>query len=53
MSRKKGTVEKVGKSKFSFYIRLDNDTRYFNTKFEPKCGVGDTVGLEFVEKGET
>jgi hypothetical protein len=52
MSKRKGTVTKIGKSQYSFYIQLDGDSHYFNTKFDPKCGVGDVVGITFDKKGE-
>ena len=53
MSRCKGTVTSVGKGKFSFFILLDSkDGHYFNTKFEPKCGIGDVVGIEYEPKGD-
>lgn len=50
--KRKGTVSKVGKSKFSFFVMLDGEAFYFNTKFEPKCGVGDVVGIEFDKKAD-
>jgi hypothetical protein len=31
---------------------LDGEAFYFNTKFEPKCGVGDVVGIEFDKKAD-
>ena len=52
-NRTKGIVSKTGKGKYSYYIRLDGDSVYYNTKFEPKCNEGDTVGIEFEPKGET
>jgi hypothetical protein len=52
MSRRKGTVSRVGKSKYSYYIQLDGDGFYFNTKYEPKCGIGDVVGIEFEKKAD-
>lgn len=52
MARRKGTVSKIGKSKYSFFIQLDGDGHYFNTKYNPKCGVGDVVGLTYEPKGE-
>ncbi len=52
MARIKGTVSKVGKSEYSYYIRIEGDERYFNTKFEPKCGEGDVVGIEYEPKGD-
>ncbi len=53
MSKCKGTVKSQGKGKFSFYVTLEeNDGFYFNTKFEPKCGVGDVVGIEYEPKGD-
>jgi hypothetical protein len=51
--RKKGTVTKAGKGKFSYYIVLDDNGFYFNTKFEPKCGEGDVVGIEYEPKGDS
>ncbi len=55
MSRAKGKVARIGDGKFdSKYIMLDNkDGFYFNTKFDPKCGVGDVVGITYTPKGET
>ncbi len=52
MSKRKGKVSKIGKSKYSYFIQLDGDGHYFNTKYDPKCGVGDVVGVEFEPKGE-
>lgn len=52
MARKKGTVTRAGKSKFSYYIQLDGDQHYYNTKFKPKCGEGDVVGLEFNKQND-
>lgn len=51
-SKRKGKVSKIGKSKYSYYIQLDGDGFYFNTKFDPKCGVGDVVGITFDRKGD-
>ena len=54
MSKAKGTVKLVGKGKFSSFVMLeDRDGFYFNTKFDPKCGIGDVVGIEFEQKGDT
>jgi hypothetical protein len=54
MAKVKGTVKLVGDGKFSKFVMLENrDGYYFNTKFDPKCGVGDVVGIEFESKGET
>ncbi len=53
MSRCKGKVTGIGKGKFSYFIRLDTkDGFYFNTKYDPKCGIGDVVGIEFEQKAE-
>lgn len=52
MARKKGTVTKAAKSRFGYFLQLDGDQFYYNTKFEPKCGEGDVVGLEFTPKGD-
>lgn len=53
MSKIKGTVSKAGKGKFSYFVLLDGNDFYYNTKFEPKCGEGDVVGIEFTPKGES
>lgn len=54
MAKRKGKVSKIGKSKYSYYLQLDGDGFYFNTKFNPsKVGVGDVVGIEFDPKGDT
>ncbi len=54
MSRAKGKVARIGDGKFSKYIMLDNkDGFYFNTKYNPKCGVDDVVGITYTPKGET
>ena len=54
MSRAKGKVARIGEGKFSKYIMLDNkDGFYFNTKYNPKCGVDDVVGITYTPKGET
>lgn len=53
MSKIKGTVSGVGKGKFSYFITLESkDGFYFNTKYEPKCGKGDVVGIEYEQKAE-
>jgi len=53
MSKKKGTVTAVGKGKYSYFIQLDTmDGFYFNTKYEPKCGKGDVVGIEYHKKDD-
>ena len=52
MSRIKGTVTGEGKSQYSYYVRLDGNQFYYNTKYEPKSGIGDVVGIEFEQKGE-
>jgi len=53
MSKKKGVVTAVGKGKFSYFIQLDTmDGFYFNTKYEPKCGKGDVVGIEYHKKDD-
>ena len=54
MSKIKGTVTRVGDGKFSKFVMIDaRDGFYFNTKFDPKCGVGDVVGIEYEPKGDT
>ena len=53
MSRIKGTVTGEGKSQYSYYVRLDGNQFYYNTKYEPKSGIGDVVGIEFEPKGES
>jgi len=54
MARVKGTLTKVGKGKFGFFLMLqEREGFYFNTKYEPKAGVGDVVGIEFTPKGDT
>jgi len=53
MSKKKGVVTAVGKGKFSYFIQIDTmDGFYFNTKYEPKCGKGDVVGIEYHKKDD-
>lgn len=52
MSRKKGTVTGIGKSQYSYFIQLDGDQFYYNTKFEPKCGKDDVVGITFSKTDE-
>ena len=53
MSKKvKGTVTKASKGKYSWFLQLDGDDFYYNTKYEPKCGEGDVVGIEFTPKGD-
>ncbi len=53
MARKKGTVTKAGQGKFSYFLQLDGNDFYYNTKFEPKCGEGDVVGIEYEPKGDS
>jgi len=54
MSKAKGTVSGCGKGKFSYFITLnEREGFYFNTKYEPKCGKGDVVGIEFEQKGDS
>lgn len=53
MSKCKGTVSGCGKGKFSYFITLEEkEGFYFNTKYEPKCGKGDVVGIEYMQKAE-
>jgi hypothetical protein len=51
LSKVKGTVTKAGKGQYSYYLQLDGNDFYYNTKFEPKAGEGDVVGIEFEKKG--
>ena len=51
MAKVKGTVTRAGKGKFSYFVQLDGNDFYYNTKFEPPCGEGDVVGIEFEQKG--
>jgi hypothetical protein len=55
MSKVKGTISKFGKGKFGFFLMLEEkDGFYFNTKYDSdQYGVGDTVGIEYLSKGET
>lgn len=53
MSRIKGTVTGEGKSQYSYFVQLDGNPFYYNTKYEPKSGIGDVVGIEFEPKGDT
>lgn len=54
MAKQKGTVSKIGKGKFGFFLMLgERDGFYFNTKFEPKVGEGDVVGIDYTPKGDT
>jgi hypothetical protein len=53
MSKIKGTVARVGEGKFSKFVVLkERDGFFFNTKFEPQCGEGDVVGIEYEQKGD-
>ena len=53
MAKVKGTVSGCGKGKFSYFVTLqEKDGFYYNTKFEPKCGKGDVVGIEFEQKAD-
>ena len=53
MAKTKGRVTGCGKGKYSYFITLEgHDGFYFNTKYEPKCGEGDIVGIEFEQKAE-
>lgn len=51
--RVRGVVFRAGKSKFGFYIKLDGDDTFYNTKYEPKVGEGDEIGIEFDRKGRS
>lgn len=53
MAKIKGTVSKASKGKFGYFLMLDGNDFYYNTKFEPKCGEGDVVGIEYDPKGPT
>jgi hypothetical protein len=54
MAKVKGKLTRVGKGKFGFFLMIEErDGFYFNTKFEPKAGAGDVVGIEYEPKGET
>lgn len=46
----KGTVTKASKSKYGYFLQLDGEPAYYNTKYRPKCGEGDVVGLEYGPK---
>ncbi len=53
MSRKKGTVTAAAQSQYGYFVQLqETGDYYYNTKFEPPCGIGDVVGIEFQEKGQ-
>jgi hypothetical protein len=53
MSKVKGKVTGVGKGKYSYFITLEEkEGFYFNTKFEPKCGKDDIVGIEYEQKAD-
>ena len=52
MAKRRGIVTRIGKSQYSHYIQLDDDGFYFNTKYNPKCGKGDEVGIEFEKKND-
>ena len=53
MSKTKGKVKLVGSGRFSKFVMLEErDGFYFNTKFDPPCGIGDIVGIEFEPKGD-
>lgn len=51
MQKIKGIVDKTGKGRYSWYVRLRDDERYFNTRYEPKCNEGDEVGIKYEPKG--
>ena len=54
MSKAKGTVSGCGKGKYSYFITLnEREGFYFNTKYEPKCGKGDVVGIDYEQKGDS
>ncbi|KKN32961.1 hypothetical protein LCGC14_0808330 [marine sediment metagenome] len=53
MSRKKGTVTAAARSQYGYFVQLqETDDFYYNTKFEPPCGVGDVVGIAYEDKGK-
>ena len=52
-NRTKGTVTAIGKGKYDgFYLMLDGEKFYYNTKFNPKVGVGDVAGIEYEKSGD-
>ncbi len=53
MSKIKGTVTRAGKGQYSYFLQLDGNDFYYNTKFKPKCGEGDGVGIEFTSKDDS
>ena len=53
MAKIKGTITKASKGKFGYFVMLDGNDFYFNTKFKPKGGEGDVVGIEYDPKGPT
>lgn len=53
MAKVRGVVFRAGKSKFGYYVKLDGNETFFNTKYEPKCEQGDEVGIEYVQKGRS
>ena len=53
MARKKGTVTAAAQSQYGYFVQLqETGDYYFNTKFEPPCGDGDVVGIEYTDKGK-
>jgi hypothetical protein len=55
MSKIQGTISNDCKKKgtYGWHIMLEEkDGFYLNTKFEPKCGRGDVVGVEYEQKKE-
>ena len=53
MSRKKGTVTAAAQSQYGYFVQLqETGDFYYNTKFEPPCGVGDVVGIAYEDKGK-
>src|SRR5690606_50439 len=53
MARVRGVVFRAGQSKFGYYVKLDGNDQFFNTKYPPKCEEGDEVGIEYTQKGKS
>lgn len=53
MARVRGVVFRAGQSKFGYYVKLDGNEQFFNTKYPPKCEEGDEVGIEYTQKGKS
>ena len=48
-----GKVTKASKTKYGYFVQLNGQDFYYNTKYKPKYGEGAEVKLKYEPKGES